>query len=213
MTQTQNADSQAAMTPDAALQALMDGNRRFLDGKRESRDDLGQVRATSGGQWPYAVVLGCIDSRVPIEAVFDLGIGDVFGARVAGNFVNEDLLGSMEFACKVAGSKLVVVLGHTHCGAVKGACDGVELGNLTAMLQKLKPAVDHVPEPSDPAQRTSANPAFVRAVILANVDLTIDAIRRRSDVLREMEDAGDIRIVGALYDVESGVVDFHPNAR
>ena len=184
MTTTHNADSQSAMTPDLALQALKDGNRRFLDDAREARDYQDQIKATSGGQWPFAVVLSCIDSRVPAELVFDAGIGDIFSARVAGNFVNTDLLGSMEFACKVAGARLVMVLGHTHCGAVKGACDNVELGNLTAMLAKLRPAVDAVAEPADAAQRTSGNAAFVRAVTLENVRQTQDAIRAQSAVLK-----------------------------
>jgi len=206
MTTTQNADSQSNATPETVLQLLVEGNQRFLEDKRTNRNLLEQVSATSGGQWPLAVVLGCIDSRVPPEIIFDAGIGDIFSARVAGNFVNDDILGSMEFACKVAGSKLIVVLGHTHCGAVKGACDNVELGLLTGMLANLRPAVEATTEPSAAAERTSANAAFVRAVTLRNVALTTRAIRERSQVLRELEESGAIQIVGALYDVESGAV-------
>ena len=207
MTTTQNSQSQAAMTPELALRELTEGNRRFRENKRLDRDLSVQVQATSGGQWPFAAVLGCIDSRASAELVFDAGIGDLFSIRIAGNFVNDDILGSLEFACQVAGSKLVVVLGHTHCGAVKGACDGVELGHLTGMLGKLRPAVDAVPEPSDPAQRTSANPAFVQSVAERNVRSTAAAIRERSDILRRLEEEGAIQIVGAMYDVESGAVE------
>ncbi len=208
MTTTQNADSQAATSPQDALRMLEEGNRRFLEGKRENRDYLSQVGATRAGQWPYAVVLSCIDSRIPAEIVFDVGIGDIFSARVAGNFVNDDILGSMEFACKLAGAKLVVVMGHTSCGAVKGACDHVELGNLTGMLANLTPSVDAVTEPADAAQRTSANGEFVQAVARKNVEFTLDAIRERSQILRELEEAGDIRLVGAMYHVETGAVEF-----
>lgn len=208
MTTTQNAHSQASMTPDAALQLLIEGNRRFTEDQREDRNLLQQVSATTGGQWPFAAVLSCIDSRVSAELVFDAGIGDLFSARIAGNVANEDLLGSLEFACKLAGSKLVVVLGHTHCGAVKGACDGAKMGNLTTLLSKLQPAVDAITEPRDAAQRNSANRDFVQAVATRNVELTVQALRDRSDVLREMEQAGEIRIVGAMYDIETGAVEF-----
>ena len=205
---TMNKDKQAAMTPKDALAALKDGNRRFLAGTRLNRDLLEQVELTSKGQAPFAVVLGCIDSRVPSEHVFDQGIGDIFNARVAGNVINEDILGSMEFACKVAGSKLVVVLGHTRCGAVMGACDGVELGNLTPMLAKIKPAVESVREPADAAARNSKNPEFVEDVGLRNVELGLQAIRTRSPILREMEENGEIAIVGARYHVATGEVEF-----
>lgn len=205
-TKTQDAASQAAMTPEQALEILLEGNQRFLDDRRLERDLGQQVRDTSGGQWPFAAVLGCIDSRVPAETVFDQGIGDLFNVRIAGNFVNEDILGSLEFACKVAGAKLVVVLGHTRCGAIQGACDSVELGHLTTMLQKLRPAVDSVAEPSDASQRTSKNADFVQAVATANVERTVAEVLERSAVLGEMAQAGDIRVVGALYDVETGKV-------
>lgn len=213
MTQTQNADSQSLMTPARALEMLADGNRRFRTDSRENRKLTDQVRATSGGQWPFAAVLGCIDSRASAELVFDTGIGDIFSARIAGNFVNEDLLGSLEFAAKVAGSKLVVVLGHSHCGAVKGACDGVELGNLTGMLKKIQPAVDAVDQPASADQRNSGNAAFVADVARKNVDITVDAIRERSPILRELEADGAIRIVGAMYDVESGEVEFYDDSK
>ena len=201
-------DSQHSMTPAEALASLKAGNERFRRGQAEGRDLMQQVNETSGGQYPFAVVLGCIDSRVPPELVFDLGVGDVFSARVAGNFVNGDILGSMEFACKVAGAKLVLVLGHSACGAVKGACDGVELGNLTGMLANIRPATEAVKEPSDPAQRTSANGEFVEAVCLENVKLTVEDIRRDSEILRDMESEGSIAIVGAKYDVGTGEVSF-----
>lgn len=203
---TMTAESQGAMTPADAIQALKDGNARFVAANMTSRNLNEQVTATGGGQYPFAVVLGCIDSRVPCEIVFDQGIGDIFSARVAGNFVNTDILGSMEFACKVAGSKAVVVLGHTKCGAVKGACDGVELGNLTSMLANLKPAVDSVTDITD--DRTSGNAAFVQRVVEANVGLTVQDVRNQSPILKEMEDNGEIAIVGAIYDVDTGKVVF-----
>ncbi len=205
---SQSAASQSAIDPARALELLREGNERFLAARRGEQDLLRQVRETSGGQWPFAAVLGCIDSRVPAELVFDQGIGDLFSARVAGNFANEDILGSLELACKVAGSKLVVVLGHSSCGAVKGACDGVRLGHLTQMLEKLRPAVEAVPEPGDPAERTSHNPQFVQAVAEANVRRTVDHILAESEVLRELRRAGAIDVVGAMYDVASGRVEF-----
>jgi len=208
MSTTQTSEVQSNMTPDTALQLLKDGNRRFLENSRANRNLLEQVEATREGQWPFAVVLSCIDSRAPAELLFDLGIGDVFNARVAGNFVNRDILGSMEFGCKVAGAKLIVVMGHTHCGAVKGACDDVRLGNLTDMLAKLRPAVESVAEPADPAQRNSGNPEFVQLVSEKNVEMVLDAIREHSPVLQEMSEAGEIRLVGAMYDVQTGAVTF-----
>ena len=200
-----NADTQNRISPQKALELLRDGNQRFTSKNMLKRDFHIQVGQTAGGQWPFAVVLGCIDSRVPVELIFDQGIGDIFSARVAGNFVNTDILGSIEYGCKVAGSKLVMVLGHEGCGAVKGACDGVELGNITPMLANLHKAVDSVEDSGD---RSSANADFVHKVIDSNVDLTIEDIRRKSAVLKEMEDAGEIMIVGAVYDVASGKVNF-----
>ena len=205
---TQNQETQAQITPEGARAMLAEGNQRFLQRKAEDRDLLKQVELTAGGQAPFAVVLSCIDSRVPAEMVFDQGIGDIFSARIAGNFVNDDLLGSMEFATKLAGSKLVLVLGHSACGAVKGACDGAELGHLTGMLGKIQPAVDAVTEPADAASRTSANGDFVQAVVEKNVELTVQAIRDQSEVMRDLEAAGEIAICGAVYDVASGKVTF-----
>jgi len=202
-TMTQTAETQAAITPDQAVQMLKDGNARFLNGAPIERALDQQVQETASGQYPFAVVLGCIDSRVPVETIFDKGIGDIFTARVAGNIVNEDLLGSMEFACKLAGSKAVVVMGHTACGAVKGAIGKARMGNLTHLVQKIEPVVDDVATRMD-----REDPAFVDAVAEANVNLTIDAIRAKSEVLAEMEAAGEIAIVGAMYDVASGQVRF-----
>ena len=190
---TQSKDSQAELTPESALDMLVQGNKRFVERKMTERDFQAQIAATSGGQWPFAAILGCIDSRVSNELVFDQGIGDIFSARVAGNVVNTDILGSLEFACAVAGSKLVVVLGHSSCGAVKGACDDVELGNLTSMLAKIKPAIAAVSEPTDAAQRSSKNTDFVNAVTLENVHLSVESLRQQSEVLRDLEQQGKIR--------------------
>jgi carbonic anhydrase len=196
------------MSPDAALQALKDGNNRFITSTQVSRDLMQQVADTSAGQYPFATVLHCIDSRVSAELVFDQGIGDLFSIRIAGNFVNEDILGSMEFATKLAGTKVVVVLGHTACGAVKGACDHAKLGNLTGMLEKIAPAVTAVTEPTDAVLRTSSNIDFVNRVAVKNVHMAIDNLRAMSPVLKEMEAAGDIKVVGAMYHIENGQVDF-----
>lgn len=200
--------TQGAMTPQSALQALKDGNKRFLNKSPIHRDLLKQVSDTQSGQYPYAIVLSCVDSRVPAEIVFDQGIGDIFSARVAGNSVNEDILGSMEYACKVAGSKLIVVLGHTSCGAVSAACDDVMLGNITTLLAKIRPSVAAVTEPSNPAERTSANKTFVNNVVAKNVELAIKNIRLHSAILKEMDDNGEINIVGAVYNVSDGSVSF-----
>jgi carbonic anhydrase len=199
-------ERQAALTPDAVLQRLKDGNQRFAGGQMTARDLKMQVKATGYGQYPMASIVSCIDSRSAPELVFDQGIGDVFAARVAGNFVNEDILGSLEFASKVAGAKLVVVLGHTSCGAIKGACDDVALGNLTGMLAKIKPAVQSV---SYVGERNSKNDLFVEMVAAANVRRTVIDILRRSPVLKEMADKGEIRVVGAMLDVKTGVVTFY----
>ena len=209
--QTQGKESQGSMTPAEALELLREGNHRFRKNLKANRNLLDQVEATRGGQWPFAVVLSCIDSRTSIELTFDQGLGDVFSARIAGNFVNEDILGSMEFACKVAGAKLVLVLGHSHCGAVKGACDGVRMGNLTAVMEKLEPAVKATEQPTDASERTSANPDFVQSVAVQNVHRTVEEIRGRSEVLRDLEASGAIAMVGGMYDVETGVVEFHPS--
>lgn len=202
-------ETQAAMTSATALQALIDGNKRFMAGRQVNRDLNQQIADTANGQYPFATVLHCIDSRVSAELLFDQGIGDIFSIRIAGNFVNDDILGSMEFACKLAGTKLIVVLGHTACGAVKGACDHARLGNLTALINKLEPAVEAVSEPTEPEERTSKNIDFVNAVAKKNVEMTIKNIRNRSGVLKEMEDDGSIAIVGGMYDIADGSVTFY----
>ena len=205
----QTKETQAAVTPDSAIQMLKDGNTRFIANKGADRDLLDQVSDTSTGQYPFATILHCIDSRVSAELLFDQGIGDVFSIRIAGNFVNDDILGSMEFACKLAGTKAIVVLGHTACGAVKGACDDAKLGNLTTLISKLKPAVAAVTEPADASQRNSGNIDFVNDVAEKNVYMTMDNIRERSAVLKEMEDNGEIKIVGGMYDIKDGSVTFY----
>jgi len=205
---TQTAESQSQMTPEKALELLKEGNQRFLRGTPRERKLNQQVIETAYGQYPFASIIGCIDSRVPTSLIFDQGIGSLFSARVAGNIVNDDILGSLEFACKLAGAKLVVVLGHTSCGAVKGACDQAELGNLTALLSKINPAVLAVTEPENPEERTSKNAAFVDAVALENVRLTVQNVRTYSNVLRSMEKEGAIKIIGAMYDVTTGEVKF-----
>ncbi len=208
MMNAQTKASQDAISPAKALELLKEGNQRFTAKQQVERDLNLQVEQTSTGQFPFATVLSCIDSRVPAELVFDQGIGDIFSVRIAGNFVNADILGSMEFASKLAGTKLILVLGHTACGAVKGACDHAELGNLTGMLDNIAPAVDAIVEPAAAAERTSANIDFVNAVGTKNVELTIDRIREESPVLAEMEQAGEIQIVGGMYDIATGKVNF-----
>lgn len=205
---TQTAETQAALTPAEALQMLKDGNERFVSGTMLERDLMAQVAQTAQGQYPFAVVLGCIDSRVPPELVFDQGIGDLFAPRVAGNFENVDILGSMEFATAVAGSKVVVVLGHTSCGAVKGACDHVELGNLTGTLANIAPAVYAVSN-DVPGPYTSANPTFVQAVAEENVHRTVRDVVERSPVMAGLIESGDLIVVGAMHDVATGEVTFY----
>jgi carbonic anhydrase len=201
-------ETQSTMTPEKSLETLIYGNKRFQDNVKAQRNLIEQVSDTSTGQYPFATVLSCIDSRVSSELIFDQGIGDLFSIRIAGNFVNEDILGSMEFACKLAGTRLVVVLGHTACGAVKGACDHARLGNLTALINKIEPAVEAVIEPKDAAQRNSQNIEFVNNVAAQNVIMTIDNIRSSSEVLAEMERNGEIKIVGGMYDIKTGAVTF-----
>ncbi|WP_044400855.1 carbonic anhydrase family protein [Lacinutrix sp. Hel_I_90] len=202
-------ETQATLTPDKAIQFLKEGNERFQNNLKANRNLLEQVNDTSDGQFPFATILSCIDSRVSAELVFDQGLGDIFSVRIAGNFVNEDILGSMEFASKLAGTKLIVVLGHTSCGAIKGACDHAEMGNLTKLIQKITPAVNAVIEPKDESLRTSANLEFVDEVSKKNVLLTIDRIHDESPILTEMEKSGEIKIVGAMYDINTGAVDFY----
>ena len=194
------------MTPDSALAELKAGNARFVAGRSQSRDLPAEVKATAPGQYPFAVVLSCLDSRQPIEIVLDQGIGDIFSARVAGNVLNEDILGSMEFGCKVSGAKLIAVIGHSNCGAIKGAVDDVELGNLTGLLTKIKPAMDAVP--ANGSARTSKNLEFVDQVGEANVRLVMRQIRERSPILREMIDQHQIGLVGGMYDLSTGKVNF-----
>ncbi|MAQ76480.1 MAG: carbonic anhydrase [Aquimarina sp.] len=201
-------ETQATMTPDKALQFLREGNERFQNNLKANRNLLEQVNETRDGQFPFATILSCIDSRVSAELVFDQGLGDIFSVRIAGNFVNKDILGSMEFASKLAGTKLIVVLGHTSCGAIKGACDDAKLGNLTSMLAKIKPAVQAVDEPKDASLRNSQNLDFVDNVAVQNVKMAIDNIRTKSHVLQEMEENKEIKIVGGMYDISDGSVTF-----
>lgn len=195
-----------AMTPDQVIAMLKEGNERFRAGKMQGHDYLAQKRASAGGQYPAAVILSCIDSRAPAEIILDAGIGDTFNARIAGNIANDDLLGSLEFACALAGSKLVLVMGHTACGAIKGAIDNAKLGNLTGLLDKIKPAVTAT---QFSGERTSKNDAFVDAVAATNVRQTVEEIRRRSDVLAGLEKDGKIKIVGSMYHLAGGKVEFY----
>lgn len=198
-------DIQTALTPNAVLQDLLEGNQRYVANNLTSSDVNSLVKQTTGGQFPKAVILSCIDSRVPVEMAFDQTIGDVFVARVAGNFENVDILGSMEYSCKVAGSKLVFVLGHESCGAVKAACDGVELGNITAMLENITPAAKLASEQVE-GVADSSNKEFVAKTVENNVKMTIDRIREKSEILAEMERNGEIEIVGGVYSLHTGKV-------
>jgi carbonic anhydrase len=198
---------QTAISPNMALELLKDGNKRFVSNLKVNRNLLQQANETSDGQHPFAVILSCIDSRTSAELIFDQGLGDIFSVRIAGNIVNEDILGSMEFGCKVAGSKIIVVLGHTKCGAVKGACDHVEMGNLTALLTKIRPAVDD--EQSTTENRNSSNNEFVENVSVINVKRTVKSIVERSPILKEMIEKGEIGIVGGTHDITTGLVTFY----
>ncbi len=204
---THTKETQASLTPRMALEILKDGNSRFINNLKAQRDLLEQVNATRDGQWPFAIILSCIDSRTSAELIFDQGLGDVFSVRIAGNIVNTDILGSMEFACKVAGSKIVVVLGHTKCGAVKGACDHVEMGNLTELLAKLQPAVYQEKETT--GERSSKNDVFVENVSAINVRRNVKNIIERSFILEQMVESGEIGVVGAMYNIETGKVEFY----
>jgi len=197
---------QSALTPSGVLNDLLEGNQRFINGESQSLDNGALVNQTTGGQFPKAVVLSCIDSRVPVETVLDQAIGDIFVSRVAGNFENVDILGSLEYSCKVAGSKLVLVLGHESCGAVKAACDGVELGNITAMLDNILPAVKQSANEIE-GEANSSNKAFVARTVENNVKLTIERIREKSPILKEMEENDEIKIVGGVYSLHSGKVE------
>ena len=204
---TLNKELQASITPRKALEILKEGNNRFVNNLKAHRDLLEQVNDTRDGQWPFATILSCIDSRTSAELIFDQGLGDVFSVRIAGNIVNTDILGSMEFACKVAGSKLIVVLGHTKCGAVKGACDHVEMGNLTELLSKIQPSVYQEKETT--SDRNASNPSFVENVSQINVKRSVKNIIERSYILEQMVENGEIGIVGAMHNIETGEVSFY----
>jgi carbonic anhydrase len=199
-------EMQSAITPSVALEILKDGNKRFVSNLKINRNLLQQANDTSDGQHPFAVILSCIDSRTSAELIFDQGLGDVFSVRIAGNIVNEDILGSMEFGCKVAGAKIIVVLGHTKCGAVKGACDNVALGNLTGLIAKIKPAVDQESVTSE--NRNSSNGIFVENVAELNVSLSVKNILLKSPIIADMVKNGDIGIVGGIHDITTGEVKF-----
>jgi len=203
---THSKETQSHLTPQTALDILKEGNERFVNNLKANRNLLQQVNETAEGQFPFATILSCIDSRTSAELIFDQGLGDVFSVRIAGNILNEDILGSMEFATKVAGSKIVVVLGHTKCGAIKGACSNVELGNLTTLLKKVKPAIEKETDTSE--NRTGDNLVFVDKVAKINVKLTIDRIRNESPIIADLEKENKIDIVGGMYDVETGQVTF-----
>ena len=197
---------QEAISPLMALELLREGNKRFINNLKVNRNLLQQANETSDGQHPFAVILSCIDSRTSAELIFDQGLGDVFSVRIAGNIINEDILGSMEFGCKVAGSKIILVLGHTKCGAVKGACDHLEMGNLTALLTKIRPAVDD--ENTTKENRNSNNNEFVEKVAIINIKRTLKSIMERSPILKEMIETGKIGIVGGVHDISTGQVTF-----
>ncbi|MBC9929008.1 carbonic anhydrase family protein [Chitinophaga qingshengii] len=200
-------ESQSTLTPEMALQYLKEGNSRFVNNLRANRDLLSQVNATRDGQYPFATVLSCMDSRTSVELIFDQGLGDIFSIRIAGNVLNQDILGSMEFGTQLAGSKIIVVLGHTQCGAIKGACDGVHLGSLTQLLDKIRPAIDR--ETSTPAEnRTGKNAGFVKNVTENNVHHVIEQLKAESPVIAALADSGAIKIVGGIYHLETGAVTF-----
>jgi carbonic anhydrase len=202
-----NRETQAQMTPRKALEFLQEGNKRFVNNLKAHRDLLEQANATIDGQWPFVTILSCIDSRTSSELIFDQGLGDIFSVRIAGNIVNTDILGSMEFACKVAGSKLIIVLGHSKCGAVKGACDHIEMGNLTELLSKIQPAVYQ--EKTTTEDRTSKNATFVENVAKINVKRSVKSIIERSYILEQMLENGEIGIIGAMHNIETGKVKFY----
>jgi carbonic anhydrase len=208
---TLNKEMQNAITPKMAIEILKEGNKRFVNNLKANRNLLEQANETSEGQHPFAVILSCIDSRTSAELIFDQGLGDVFSIRIAGNIINEDILGSMEFACKVAGSKIIAVLGHTKCGAIKGACDHVEMGNLTALLSKIQPAV--YDEKTETENRNSSNELFVEKVSSINIKRTVQAIMERSPILKEMILSGEIGIVGGNHNITNGEVTFYEDTQ
>ncbi|NQX56095.1 carbonic anhydrase [Pedobacter panaciterrae] len=201
-------EDQEAITPIMALNLLEEGNKRFVNNLKINRNLLQQANETSDGQHPFAIILSCIDSRTSAELIFDQGLGDIFSIRIAGNIINEDVLGSMEFGCRLAGAKIIVVLGHTRCGAIKGACDHVEMGNLTSLLSKIRPAVDD--ELTIKENRNSNNSEFVEKVAAINVNRSVKSILERSPILKEMVEGGQIGIIGGLHDITTGVVTFYP---
>lgn len=203
---TLNKTMQAAITPAMAIDILKEGNKRFMNNLKANRNLLEQANETSDGQHPFAVILSCIDSRTSAELIFDQGLGDIFSIRIAGNIINEDILGSMEFACKVAGSKIIVVLGHSKCGAVKGACDHVEMGNLTGLLHKIQPAIQT--EKTEINNRNSSNAEFVEKVAQLNVAHTVSAIRERSPILNDLIASGQVGIIGGMHNLSNGEVTF-----
>lgn len=202
---------QDSITPDQALELLKDGNKRFVNNLKANRNLLQQANETSEGQHPFAIILSCIDSRTSAEIIFDQGLGDIFSVRIAGNIMNEDILGSMEFACKIAGSKIITVLGHSNCGAIKGACDHVEMGNLTTLLSKIRPAIDD--EKTVTENRHSNNDEFVEKVTLINVKRTMRSIVQRSPILKEMLEKQEILLVGGVHNIATGEVEFYPCAK
>jgi carbonic anhydrase len=204
---TYTRETQRGLTPDRALKILKEGNERFVNNIKAHRNLLQQVNETSAGQFPFAAILSCIDSRTSAELIFDLGLGDILSIRIGGNILNEDILGSMELACKIAGSKLIVVLGHTKCGAIEGACNNIVLGNLTALLSKIKPAIER--ETVTITERNGKNKTFLKNVTENNVFITVEKIREQSSILNEMEQEKEIKIVGGLYDVDTGQVIFY----
>jgi carbonic anhydrase len=203
---------QATITPLKAIELLKAGNIRFINNLKANRNLLQQANETRNGQWPFATILSCIDSRTSAELIFDQGLGDIFSIRIAGNIINTDILGSMEFACKVAGSKLLVVLGHTKCGAIKGACDHVEMGNLSELLAKIQPAVYEEKNFTDVSLRNSSNPEFVESVAAINVYRSVNSIISRSFILEQMVEKGEIAIIGAMHNLETGLVEFYEDS-
>ena len=206
-----NKITQESLTPETALELLRKGNERFVNNLRINRNLLQQVNQTKEGQWPFAAIVSCMDSRTSAELIFDQGLGDIFSIRLAGAVISDNVLGSLEYACKVAGSKIIVVLGHTHCGAIKGACDHVEMGNLTGLLGKIRPAIFQEKTIRD--NRTSSNQAFVEAVTNIHTERSVQAIMEQSVILAEMIEKGEIGIIGAMYDVETGTVAFHEHTK
>lgn len=202
-----NKVSQSSLTPQTALEFLREGNERFVSNLRINRNLLQQVNETKEGQWPFAAIVSCMDSRTSAELIFDQGLGDLFSIRLAGAVISDNVLGSLEYACKVAGSKIIVVMGHTHCGAIKGACDNVEMGNLTGLLNKIRPAV--LQEKTVHSNRTSKNHEFVDAVTNLHTERSVQQILDQSSILQDLVDKGEVGIIGAMYDVETGVVTFH----